>query len=196
MAASGTFRLNGGSSTVKTAKRLPSGARTRIRAPDLGISFQPPPTPDSVATRKLLTALAYYCINSFSTVSWGIDIADGTPIYLQICEQIKRAVAVGRLKAEEPLPSVRQLALELTVNPNTVARAYLELEHEGVIYKRQGQGTFVSPHALEASRRERRKVVAGLFEKAITEAAAAGMTMSEMDEVYRQAARNNHREKL
>jgi GntR family transcriptional regulator len=196
MAASGTFRLNGGSSTVKTARRLPSGARTRIRTPDLGISFQPPPTPDSVATRKLLTALAYYCINSFSTVSWGIDIADGTPIYLQICEQIKRAVAVGRLKAEEPLPSVRQLALELTVNPNTVARAYLELEHEGVIYKRQGQGTFVSPHALEASRRERRKVVAGLFEKAITEAAAAGMTMSEMDEVYRQAARNNHREKL
>jgi GntR family transcriptional regulator len=129
-------------------------------------------------------------------VSWTIDIADGTPIYLQICEQIKRAVAVGRLKAEEPLPSVRQLALELTVNPNTVARAYLELEHEGVIYKRQGQGTFVSPHGLEASRRERRKVVAGLFEKAITEAAAAGMTASEMDEVYRQAARNNHREKL
>jgi GntR family transcriptional regulator len=129
-------------------------------------------------------------------VSWKIDIADGTPIYLQICEQIKRAVAVGRLKEEEPLPSVRQLALELTVNPNTVARAYLELEHESVIYKRQGQGTFVSPSALEASRRERRKVVAGLFEKAITEAAAAGMTASEMDEVYRRAARNNHREKL
>jgi GntR family transcriptional regulator len=129
-------------------------------------------------------------------VSWRIDIADGTPIYLQICEQIKRAVAVGRLKAEEPLPSVRQLALELTVNPNTVARAYLELEHEGVIHKRQGQGTFVSPHALEASRRERRKVVAGLFEKAITEAAEAGMTASEMDEVYAQAMRRNHREKV
>jgi len=118
------------------------------------------------------------------------------PIYLQICEQVKRGVAVGHLKAEEALPSVRQLALELTVNPNTVARAYLELEHEGVIYKRQGQGTFVSPEALEASRRERRKIVTGLFEKAIAEAAAVGMTASEVDEVYRQAARRNHREKL
>jgi len=129
-------------------------------------------------------------------VNWKVDIADSTPIYLQICEQIKRAVAVEHLKAEESLPSVRQLAQELTVNPNTVARAYLELEHEGVIYKRQGQGTFVSPQALEASRRERRKVVAGLFEKAIAEAEAAGMTASETDQVYRQASRRNHREKL
>jgi GntR family transcriptional regulator len=138
----------------------------------------------------------FRCINSLGTVNWKVDIADGTPIYLQICEQIKRAVAVGRLKAEESVPSVRQLALELTVNPNTVARAYLELEHEGVIYKRQGQGTFVSPNALEASRRERRKVVMGLFEKAITEAAGAGMTVPEMDELYRQVVRRNHREKL
>jgi GntR family transcriptional regulator len=129
-------------------------------------------------------------------VNWGIDITDGTPIYLQICEQIKRAVAVGRLKAEEAVPSVRQLALELTVNPNTVARAYLELEHEGVIYKRQGQGTFVSPDALEASRRERRKAVKELFEKAITEAEEAGITASEMDEIYAQAKRRHHREKL
>ncbi len=83
-----------------------------------------------------------------------IDTSDGIPIYLQIVDQIKRSVAVGRLKPEDPLPSVRQLALDLTINPNTVARAYLELEHEGVIYKRQGQGTFVSAQALDASRRE------------------------------------------
>ena len=70
----------------------------------------------------------FYCINSISTVNWKVDIADGTPIYLQICAQIKRAVAVGHLKAEEALPSVRQLALELTVNPNTVARSDVKLE--------------------------------------------------------------------
>jgi GntR family transcriptional regulator len=124
-----------------------------------------------------------------------IDTSDGTPIYLQIIEQIKRSVAVGRLKPEDPLPSVRQLALDLTINPNTVARAYLELEHEGVIYKRQGQGTYVSAEALETSRRERNKVVAALFEKAIVEGLHFGMSASEIAEAYRQSMRRYKLEK-
>jgi len=122
-----------------------------------------------------------------------IDTSDGVPIYLQIVDQIKRTVALGRLKPEDPLPSVRQLALDLTINPNTVARAYLELEHEGVIYKRQGQGTFVSAMAAEASRRERNRIVAALFEKAIIEAASFGMSETEITEAYRQSM---HRWKL
>ncbi len=113
-----------------------------------------------------------------------IDTTDGVPIYLQIVEQIKRSVALGRVKPEEELPSVRQLALDLTINPNTVARAYLELEHQGVIYKRQGQGTFVSPQAVDASRRERQKIVAALMEKAVIEAASSGMTAAEMEAIY------------
>ena len=116
-----------------------------------------------------------------------IDTSDGVPIYLQIVDQIKRNVALGRLKPEDPLPSVRQLALDLTINPNTVARAYLELEHEGVIYKRQGQGTFVSAQAAEASLRERNRIVAALFEKAIIEAASFGMSEAEIAEAYRQS---------
>ena len=124
-----------------------------------------------------------------------IDTSDGTPIYLQIVEQIKRNVAVGRMKPEESLPSVRQLALDLTINPNTVARAYLELEHDGVIYKRQGQGTFISAQALDASRRERNRIVGGLFEKAIVEAVHFGMSGSEIDEVYRQLLRRYKLEK-
>ena len=118
-----------------------------------------------------------------------IDARDGVPIYLQIVEQIKRNVALGRLKPEEGLPSVRQLALDLTINPNTVARAYLELEHEGVIYKRQGQGTFVSSQAADASRRERFKIVGALFEKAVVEAVNSGMTGREIEEIYRQVVR-------
>lgn len=114
-----------------------------------------------------------------------IDTTDGVPIYLQIVDQVKRNVAVGRLIPEDPLPSVRQLALDLTINPNTVARAYLELEHQGVIYKRQGQGTYVSPQALDASHRERRKIVTGLFEKAIVEAVNSGMSAAEIAEIYR-----------
>jgi GntR family transcriptional regulator len=124
-----------------------------------------------------------------------LETSDGVPIYLQIVDQIKRNVAVGRLKPEDPLPSVRQLALELTINPNTVARAYLELEHEGVIYKRQGQGTYVSPQALDASRRERMRVVAGLFEKAIVEAVNSGMSKSEIEEAYRSLLRRYKLEK-
>ena len=124
-----------------------------------------------------------------------LDTSDGTPIYLQIVDQIKRSVAVGRLKPEDSLPSVRQLALDLTINPNTVARAYLELEHEGIIYKRQGQGTFVSTQALEAGRRERNRIVAGVFEKAIVEAIHYGMSASEIDEVYRSLMRRYKLEK-
>ena len=115
-----------------------------------------------------------------------IDTSDGVPIYIQIVEQIKRCVALGRLKPEEGLPSVRQLALDLTINPNTVTRAYLELEHQGVIYKRQGQGTFVSSQAVETSRRERRKIVSALFEKAVVEAVNSGMTATDIEEIHRQ----------
>ena len=114
-----------------------------------------------------------------------IETGDGVPIYLQIVEQVKRNVALGRLKPEDGLPSVRQLALDLTINPNTVARAYLELEHQGVIYKRQGQGTFVSAQAVETSRRERQKIVSSLMERAMVEAVNAGMTAAEIEEVYR-----------
>jgi GntR family transcriptional regulator len=115
-----------------------------------------------------------------------IDTRDGTPIYLQIVEQIKRNVGLGRLKAEDPVPSVRQLAQELTVNPNTVARAYLELEHQGFLYKRQGQGTYVAAQAVGAARRERNKIVASLFEKAIAEAVSYGMSGSEITALCQQ----------
>jgi GntR family transcriptional regulator len=124
-----------------------------------------------------------------------LETSDGVPIYLQIVDQIKRSVAVGRLKPEDPLPSVRQLALDLTINPNTVARAYLELEHDGVIYKRQGQGTYVSPQALDASRRERVRVVSGLLEKAIVEAVNSGLSAFEIDEAYRTLVRRYKLEK-
>jgi GntR family transcriptional regulator len=119
-------------------------------------------------------------------VNLKIDTSDGAPIYLQIVDQIKRSVALGRLKPEDPLPSVRQLALDLTINPNTVARAYLELEHQGFIYKRQGQGTYVCTQALGAARRERNRIVAGLFERAIVEAVSFGMSPSEIAAIYGQ----------
>src|ERR687892_1121341 len=73
--------------------------------------------------------------------------SSGVPIYLQLMEQVKHAIETGALKPGEQLPSIRPLAEELVINPNTVAKAYRELEHEGVIELRQGAGAFVSPTA-------------------------------------------------
>jgi GntR family transcriptional regulator len=128
-------------------------------------------------------------------VNLKIDIADGTPIYLQIVDQICRSIALGHLKPEDALPSVRQLAIDLTINPNTVARAYLELEHRGILHKRQGQGTYVSALAIETSRRERRKIIASLFEKAIVEALNAGLGPADIEEIYNQQLRRYKVEK-
>ena len=113
-----------------------------------------------------------------------IDPSSGLPIYIQIAQQIKTAVAMGRLQPEDPLPSVRQLAVDLAVNPNTVARAYLDLEIEGVIYKRQGAGTFVSGRGVEMSKNERRRVLTELFEKVLVEGVNLGMDERELRETF------------
>lgn len=116
-----------------------------------------------------------------------IDASSGLPIYLQIVSHIKAAIATRRLAPEDPLPSVRQLATELRVNPNTVARAYLDLEIEGVIYKRQGHGTFVSAQGVEMSKRERRRAVARHLEKAVVESVHLGLDEEEMRDAFDEA---------
>ena len=113
-----------------------------------------------------------------------IDPSSGVPIYMQIVSQIKTGIAMGRLLPEDPLPSVRQLAVELSVNPNTVARAYLDLEYDGIIYKRQGAGTFVSGQGVEMSKNERRKVLSGLIEKALVEGVNLGLDEAELRETF------------
>lgn len=87
-----------------------------------------------------------------------VNPSSGLPVYLQIEAQIKHRVAAGALKADAALPSVRKLATELGINPNTVARAYQELEHQGIIRTVQGGGTFVAngvPQLLKAERLRR-----------------------------------------
>ena len=80
-----------------------------------------------------------------------VDPRSGVPIYLQIIEQVKRSVALGILQAGEQLPTVKQLALDLTVNPNTVARAYRDLERDSVIETAPGRGSFVRADGAVAS---------------------------------------------
>jgi GntR family transcriptional regulator len=113
-----------------------------------------------------------------------IDPSSVVPIYVQIVSQIKTGIAMGRLLPEDPLPSVRQLALDLAVNPNTVAHAYLELEYEGIIYKRQGAGTFVSGQGVEMSKNERHRVLSELIEKALVEGVNLGLDEAELRETF------------
>ena len=84
----------------------------------------------------------------------GINYRDGRPIYEQVVDEIEHMVVHGVLEPDSQLPSVRQMAAELSINPNTIQRAYSELESRGVIYSVKGKGNFVSPNA--AALRERR----------------------------------------
>jgi GntR family transcriptional regulator len=88
-----------------------------------------------------------------------ISTGDGAPIYLQIAKQVKYLVAAGRLAVGDEIPPIRVLAHQLLVNPNTVARAYLELEREGVVQKRHGSGTYVSDTGSPLARKERLKIL-------------------------------------
>ncbi|MCU0872448.1 MAG: GntR family transcriptional regulator [Pirellulaceae bacterium] len=99
-----------------------------------------------------------------------ISDQDGVPIYVQLMNQIKYLVASGRLKAGEQLPPVRKLAEQLLVNPNTVARAYRELESEGLVISRQGSGVFVSDGGSPLARREQQRLLLERIDMLLTEA--------------------------
>ena len=99
-----------------------------------------------------------------------VEPGRGVPIYIQIMDQIRRSVAGGTLAPGEQLPSVRDLALQLAINPNTISKAYQELEHEGVVYTLRGRGTFVSGQASALSERDRLKRLDESVEKLLVEA--------------------------
>ncbi len=110
--------------------------------------------------------------------------SSGVPIYLQLMEQVKHAVETGALRPGEQLPGIRPLAEELVINPNTVAKAYRELEHEGVIELRHGAGAFVSPNArakkVTDTIRQAQSMVAATIERLRTR----GMTDEEIRRLF------------
>lgn len=117
-----------------------------------------------------------------------LDAKDDRPIYVQIMDEIRRALVRGALRAEDPLPSVRELAAELVVNPRTVLQAYQELEREGVVYVRRGQGTFVAPGAAQGDGDERRDLARGVAKRALLEARRNGMGVEELVSTIREVA--------
>jgi GntR family transcriptional regulator len=111
---------------------------------------------------------------------------DGVPIYLQIVNQVKHLVASGRLASGDEMPSIRVLAEQLTINPNTVARAYLELEHAGIVTKRNGTGTYVSEVRAPMSQREKIKILAGRADALLTEARQLDVDLAEVIKLLRE----------
>lgn len=109
-----------------------------------------------------------------------IDPRDARPIYLQIVDQIKYMAAARRLQPGDELPPVRVLAQRLLINPNTVARAYRELEQAGLVSKRQGAGTYVSDTGSPLARRERLRILAGRADALAVDARHMGFSMDDV----------------
>ena len=112
-----------------------------------------------------------------------ISAQDGVPIYLQIVSQVKYLVASGRLDPGEEMPAIRVLAERLAVNPNTVARAYRELEVAGIVEKRRTTGTFVSAAGSPLARRERLKILGERVDALLAEARQLGVDFDELIEL-------------
>jgi GntR family transcriptional regulator len=116
------------------------------------------------------------------------DPGNGLPVYLQIVDQVRRAVAIGVLKPGEQLPTVKQIASDLVVNPATVSRALRELEHLEIVQSLPGRGAFVRADAVtSAAKTGARDVVSASIDSAIREARSLGVDESDVCDLFRQA---------
>lgn len=109
-----------------------------------------------------------------------LDLASGVPVYRQIIDQVLLAVAIGTLQGGRQLPTVRQVAVDLAINPNTVLRAYRELEIRGTISTQQGIGTFVTRQRVEVDQAERDVRLSRLAADCASRAGAEGFSVNEL----------------
>jgi GntR family transcriptional regulator len=109
-----------------------------------------------------------------------LDLRSGVPVYRQIIDQVRAGVSTGTLAAGDQLPTVRQLAVDLAINPNTVLRAYRELELGGLLETHQGTGTFISTKKPVKNNAERERQLAQLAGEFAARAGAAGFTVEEL----------------
>ena len=112
-----------------------------------------------------------------------VDVRSSTPIYVQIKDQVKEGVIKGIFQPGDKLPSVRELSTMLTINPNTVSKAYQELEREKAIETLRGRGTFIAKSYRPAPDKERLQVVAGMLRKVVVEAHYLGLAKEEVEQM-------------
>jgi len=118
--------------------------------------------------------------NKSKPFQFRLDVHSGVPVYRQIIDQVIGGIAAGTLAAGDQLPTVRQLAVDLSINPNTVIRAYRELEIRGVLETQQGTGTFISNQRPQRDDADRQRRLAQLVGEFIARAGFAGFTVEEL----------------
>jgi DNA-binding transcriptional regulator YhcF (GntR family) len=116
------------------------------------------------------------------TYEFRLDLHSGVPVYRQIIDRVLGGIAAGTLTAGYQLPTVRQMAVDLSINPNTVVRAYRELEIRGVLETQQGTGTFISQLKVKHDEVERLRQLTQLVGEFVSRAGAAGFTIEELQE--------------
>jgi len=115
-------------------------------------------------------------------IPFQIDPASGVPFYRQVIDQVLGGLATGALRPGEQLPTVRSLAVDLAVNPNTIARAYKELEIRGVLATQQGSGTFVAEQKVSIDEVERQRRLNQILDAFLAKAASQGLSLGEIQQ--------------
>jgi GntR family transcriptional regulator len=118
--------------------------------------------------------------NTPSAPRFAIDLHSGVPVYRQLIDQVRSGIASGQLTAGDQLPTVRQFAVDLAINPNTVMRAYRELELGGLLETHQGTGTFIAHRKLEKNSAERERQLVQMAGEFAARAGAAGFTLEDL----------------
>jgi GntR family transcriptional regulator len=121
-------------------------------------------------------------MNSTAQFDFALDLRSGVPVYRQLIDQVQAGIASGALAVGDQLPTVRQAAVDLEVNPNTVMRAYREMEIRGILTTQQGTGTFVAPKQVERDQVERERQLQQLVGEFAARAGAGGFTLGEVIE--------------
>ena len=119
------------------------------------------------------------------TFRFRLDENSGVPVYRQIMDQVRGGIALGALRPGDQLPTVRQLAVDLAINPNTVVRAYRELELGGLLDSNQGTGTFIREQQVEGGKQERARQLTQIVRDCVARAGAAGFTVQDLMEELR-----------
>jgi GntR family transcriptional regulator len=131
--------------------------------------------------------------NGRSRFQFAIDLHSGVPVYRQLIDQVRGGIASGALTSGDQLPTVRQLAVDLQINPNTVMRAYRELELGGVLETHQGTGTFIANKKIERSSADRDRQLTQLAGEFAARVGAAGLALEDLIERLRDLMPNASR---
>jgi GntR family transcriptional regulator len=115
-----------------------------------------------------------------------LDAHSGVPVYRQLIDQVQAAVASGLLTVGDQLPTVRQVAVDLAINPNTVLRAYREMEIRGLLDTQQGTGTFVADRKVEYTKDQRDRMLGQLVSEFVSRTGAAGFTLKQLMKALRE----------